>query len=234
MSAEKKIGIVFDKENQALAAPGLPLYRFFNTEEKAEALLNGKVWLSTLQKCREYDDPQQGDKHEGTAIYKTSIKTGDREVNKEEQQRALYAGVGIADGLKDITLRSIECDFVIPNGYILCTTNDPKSLIKQSPEWRFGVQINLNQSQFFILITRALMRRGIRLKVISHGWADYDTQRIFYDYKKPPQNLAFIKPNLHKHQSEYRFFWEADEEHNYKEGILIDCPEIKPFLEKFL
>lgn len=234
MGEAKKRGTMEDRKSQALAAKGLPLYRFFKTRERAEALLNGEVWVSTLQKCREYDDPQQGDKYEGSANYLTSINTGDRPVSKEEQERALHGGVGIADGVSNITIGSINTEFIIPNGFLLCTTNDPISIKQQSDEWAFGVQINLSQRDIFDLLSEALLRKGVPLTNGSFGWADYDTQRIYYDHTTPPKNLAFIKPKVHKAQSEYRFFWEAQEGYKYGDGILLNCPEIKPYLKAII
>lgn|GEM_PF-1328226 len=41
------------------------LFRFFKERKHAEDLVAGRVWLSTLKTCRNYEDPEQGDSKEG-------------------------------------------------------------------------------------------------------------------------------------------------------------------------
>ena len=44
------------------------VYRFFKELSHAQALLNGQVWLSTLNTCRQYENNAQGDQLEATRV----------------------------------------------------------------------------------------------------------------------------------------------------------------------
>ncbi len=216
---------------------GLPLYRFFRTPELAQVLLDGKVWISTLKKCMEFECPQQGDKHEGTSIFNQEfLVIENRYITEDDYQTALHAGIGIAKPGTfypgRMVLKKNKRFTQIPNGFLLCTTNMPSSLQAQSVEWKYGIEIGLKPSKFFQLLTQALHRHDIPIASRHHNWTDYDTSRVYHDYRQAPKNLAFIKPDLHRAQSEYRFFWEAPYGYDYPDGILIDCPEIKPHLKK--
>ena len=217
---------------------GLPLYRFFREQWEAECLLNGKVWISTLQKCREFECPQQGDPYEGSITYQQGLLIiENRVVTEDDYLTALHAGIGIPSPGTFMSGKNIIAgnsrSSTIPNSYLLCTTNNPNDLQDQSSEWKYGVEINLKQSKLFEFLTNALIRSGIPIVSKHHAWANYDSGRIYYDYRQKPQNIAFLKPDLHRKQAEYRFFWLSLPNHNYpKHGILIDCPEIIPFLKK--
>ena len=226
-----------DQVKDANQFKGLPLYRFFRTSEHAQALLDGKVWISTLQKCREFECPQQGDPDEGSSTFEQEfLVIENRYITEEDYQTALHAGIRISPPgtfqSGRIVLQNNKRVTRLPNGFLLCTTNTPSSLQTQSNEWKYGVEIGLRPSKFFELLTDAIHEHNIPIMSRSHAWADYDTSRIYRDYRQPPQNLAFIKPDLHRAQSEYRFFWEAPHGYEYPDGLLIECPEIKPFLKK--
>lgn len=216
---------------------GLPLYRFFKEKCHAECFLDGKVWISTLQKCREFECEQQGDPYEGTSIFQQEyLVIENRYITEHDYQTARHAGMGISppgtfqNGRIVISKNTKTTS--IPNGFLLCTTNTPSDLQAQSSEWKYGVEITLRPSKLFELLTYAISRQNIPITSRHHAWTNYDTKRNYHDYKQAPQNLAFIKPNLHRMQSEYRFFWLASSKYNYPEGVLINCPEIKSYLKK--
>lgn len=226
-----------DHESQILNMDEKPLYRFFETEEYADAFFNGSVRVSTLKKCREYDDPQQGDKDEGSSIYKHNpIIIKDRIITENEIQALLHAGIDLGLKAGDFCRGSYEVfgnthTRYIPDGYILCTTDDKESIVRISPEWRYGIQINITPKQLFEVLSNSFLRHGIKLTQGRFGWARYDLDRIYNDFKYPPKDLAFIKPSFHKEQSEFRFFWLADTNHTYN-PIFLDCPELKDYLTK--
>lgn len=228
-----------DQVEDANRLRGLPLYRFFKNEWEAECLLDGKVWISTLQKCREFECPQQGDKKEGTSTYHQLHLSIDHRIVTEEDHlvlKHLRIGINLPPPGEfyngSINLSNNMMSEHIPNGFLLCTTNMPESLKAQSSEWRYGVEITLRQSKIFKLLTHAILRQNISIITSHHAWADYDTSRTYHNPLKKPQHLAFIKPDLHRGQSEYRFFWAAPYNYEYPGGILIDCPEIKPYLKQ--
>nr|WP_306287585.1 hypothetical protein [Pseudoalteromonas sp. WY3] len=53
-----------------------PVYRFFPEKWQAESLCQGNVWISTLETCRKYEDPLQGDLGEATQTYKSGHIVG--------------------------------------------------------------------------------------------------------------------------------------------------------------
>ena len=241
MSIYKIFNSYRDQVEDANQLRGLPLYRFFKNEREAECLLDGKVWISTLQKCREFECPQQGDKAEATSLYHiVDFSIDHRVITEKDHWIASHSTIGgidlpppgeFYDGC--LSLRNVGIHRKIQNGFLLCTTNDPDKLQEQSNEWKYGVEITLRQSKIFEILTRAIIKKGIPIRQNRHGWADYDTSRIYHDPLEAPRNLAFIKPDLHRHQSEYRFFWEAPYGYVYpNDGVLVECPEIKPYLKK--
>lgn len=212
---------------------GLPLYRLFEEEWQAESLLNGKIWISTLEQCRNFEDNQQGDKHEGSSIFNFSMNAINRYPTNEERKHALYCGIDIGPNCHAFIGNAKRIN-QISNGFILCTTNNPLALQKQSNAWKYGVKIDLPPRKFAYLLFISMLREGIELSsTFHHGWTKYGSERNYYSLETEPQRLAFLKPQEHENQSEYRFFVMATENFKYPEkGILINCPEIIQYLSK--
>src|SRR5215469_6706660 len=53
-----------------------PLFRYFDTAERANALTNGVVRITTLATCRAMEDPQRRDEEEGRLDYNSGSITG--------------------------------------------------------------------------------------------------------------------------------------------------------------
>src|SRR5690606_38160050 len=62
--------VLLDEHSQSV-------YRFFQEEWQADALARGDVWLSTLETCRAYENPEQGDSEEGYETYNSGHAVGD-------------------------------------------------------------------------------------------------------------------------------------------------------------
>jgi hypothetical protein len=58
----RRVGVGFLKLE---VDPPAKVYRFFKEKAHADALAAGNIWISTLQRCREYEDPKQGDPKDG-------------------------------------------------------------------------------------------------------------------------------------------------------------------------
>lgn len=213
---------------------GLPLYRFFPEEWQAQCFMEGKIWLSTLERCRSYEDEQQGDRNEGSSKYTLNLNTTNRFINEEDVIAAAHAGIMIGDMCFNFQINNSQVTNVIRDGFILCTTNDPDSLIKKNNIWKYGVKIDLEPRKLAYFLTNAILRENIPISTpFKHGWTKYGDFRNYSNYKDKPSNTAFLKDEIHKEQSEYRFFVEANDSYIYpNEGILIDCPEIIKYLEK--
>lgn len=211
---------------------GLPLYRLFEENWQAESLLNGQIWISTLERCRSFEDDQQGDQYEGSSIYNFSLNTGNRSPTAEEIKYLAHGGVDIGPNCSNITIGKGTTVNRISNGFLLCTTNDPEKLKKQSSSWKYSVKIDLPPKKLALLLTNSMIKQGIPLSCsFSHGWAKYGSERHYNNPELEPQRLAFLKPEKHMDQSEYRFFTIATNNFNYPDdGILINCPELVPYL----
>ncbi len=196
MGEAKKRGTWEERRNQALAAKRFPLYRFFKSKERAKTFLEGKIWVSTLQECRNYEDAQQGDKGEGTSFFTTSIHTNGGRLTTPQLEAAMHGGVYIHPDNIGITINSIEYHREIDNGYLLCTTSDPKLLMQQSLEWQYGVELLLPADELHCILTNAFQRQGINIAHCKHGWADYKTKRSYSNYKEAPEHLAFVSQNI--------------------------------------
>lgn len=222
-----------------LAKENLLLYRFFEEKWQAESLLNGKIWISTLEKCRQFECPQQGDKDEGTSTYhQVSLVIHNRIITVMDHIILDHLGIGgfpppgtFYHGRFEAT--NNRRTNKIPNGLILCTTNNQKSIQEQSINWNYGVKFTCSPKKIYQLISNALNKQGIPIENGKHGWADYNTERKYFSPLEQPTDLAFLKPKHQALQSEYRFFWECKYPFTYPEhGILIDCPEIKRYVKE--
>ena len=240
MAKTKRQKLIQKQRIQNLKKQGFPLYRFFEEEWQAKALLKGKVWISTLEKCREYECPQQGDSHEATSTYhQVYLHVENRIVTVRDH--LILGHLGLIQGALpppgQFFSGCLHCEnntrsTRIPNGFLLCTTNKENSLSDQSNNWNYGIQINCHPNTLFFLLNSALRAKKIPIVSGRHNWTDYDTNRIYTDPLQQPHDLAFIKPHHHKAQSEYRFFWEAQPEYDFQDGILVDCPQIIPYLKQ--
>jgi hypothetical protein len=67
--SSSKTLILLDEHNESI-------YRFFSEEYQANALAQGEVWLSTLETCRAYEDPAQGDLEEAHETYNSGHAVG--------------------------------------------------------------------------------------------------------------------------------------------------------------
>ena len=81
------------------------IYRFFKEEWQADELVKGNVWISTIETCREYEDPMQGDPDEATMVYNSGTIAGDGD-DPNVQLIARRTGISIGNNCKNITIRS--------------------------------------------------------------------------------------------------------------------------------
>jgi len=71
------------------------VYRFFQKEWQATAFLSGNVWISTIKKCREYEDSERGDKEEAHEIIKSGYLQGDsNDLNFVKNSKTMGVEIG--------------------------------------------------------------------------------------------------------------------------------------------
>ena len=180
------------------------IYRFFPEEWQAEALINGDVWISTLETCRGYEDPEQGDSEEATMTYNSGTITGDGD-NSDVQSIAKRTGISVAKGCKNITMNNITHHTKLPDAYVLCTTDNfsPGKLSET-----FGMHcVKINNPKLFFKRVTECLKQKTKLRESVLGKVIYDDR--FYQHKEnPPGPVGFVKPrDKYSDQSEVRMLW---------------------------
>ncbi|EKO3963177.1 hypothetical protein EI372_00495 [Vibrio fluvialis] len=204
------------------------LYRFFDEKWKAEALVSGKVWISTLEACRKYDNAAQGDADEGTLEYNSGITSGSGS-NPMVQLVAKRSMIGgDLSACKNINISNITIRYQIPDAFVLCTAE------KYSPDDMKddfgGYCVKISQpNSFFRKVTRRLAEvqnlRYARINKVSYSKRSYiGTEPIHVPH------IGFVKPNtdIYTSQNEVRMLWELAEHADIKPFVL-NCPEIRKF-----
>ena len=206
-------------------ATNAPVYRFFKEKIHAEALCNGKVWLSTLETCRAYEDPLQGDPGEGRHTYSVNyISGGSSDASFVEMSSRL--GILIAKGCSGVVIENGSSSHSISDAYVLCTTKEFNPSKLNSTFGNFCVEIS-NPSVFFEQVSEEL-NKVIPLKSAKMGAVIYD-KREFTGLEQVPGPIGFVKPkDIYSEQKEFRFLWET-KEHTVIKPFELYCPSIAGF-----
>lgn len=183
------------------------VYRFFDKLEYANDLLSGKLWLTTLEKCRAYEDSERGDEHEATHVYNSGHVDF---VSGDPKHKLILARVGIE--IEGHVSSAIFDDNVaidkIRDAFLYCTTETYNEDLKKS-FGEFCVEIR-DPLEFMDLIIEELSKK---FNIVS-----YDFNRITYRERSysgtdaPPGKIGFIKPMRYQPQKEIRFLFSVQSE----------------------
>jgi hypothetical protein len=179
------------------------IYRFFHEERYADALVDGFVWLSTLEECRRYEDSARGDREEGTLTYNTGTITADGD-DPTLQLISQRCGIHIGPGCTNITLWFFSKFRKIPDAWLLCTTEAyaPENMAAFG---KYCVEIT-SVATFFDRLTSAI-RREVQIREGAHGAVRYTSRTYRFDEPEPGA-LGFVKPpDVFAKQREYRMVW---------------------------
>lgn len=197
------------------------VYRFFKDSIHADALASGKVWLSTLETCRTYEDPLQGDPHEATHEYNSGYALGG---SNDEAFKLIAArsGIHIGPGCSNITINNCTAVQKLPDAYVLCTTEHFKPENLGDTFGRYCVEIT-NPPEFFRRLTAALSRL-VSIQQGAFGRVIYQERR-YVGLQDPPGPIGFVKPpDRYQDQREVRFLWTLST--NAKlDPFLLDAPD---------
>lgn len=198
------------------------VYRFFQEEWQADALARGDVWLSTLETCRTYENPEQGDSEEGHETYNSGHAVGGSN-DQELVEVARRSGIHIGPGCSNITISNNTRKAVLPDAYVLCTTTEFSPEKLSETFGRYCVEIT-NPRHFFIAISEAL--EGIvSIREAAAGNVIYKN-RLYTGMEHPPGPIGFVKPpDLYASQKEFRFLW-IPRDANALNPILLKCPDV--------
>ena len=206
------------------------IYRFFEEEQYADRLVDGYIWIGTLEGYRKSDDPERGDKDEAIHTYHTGAITGDG-TDKNLQTIASRLGAKVSENCKDITFKDCIGKTQIKDAFVLCTTKHFDT--GRMEEFRdYCVKIKF-PSVFLNLVAQDLyslfkMRIGGRVAPVIYR------EREFKGLEPEPGQIGFVKPpDKYAHQQEVRFLWELEGMKTYK-PFELKSPISKMFCERIL
>lgn len=207
--------VTFDGYNE-------PIYRFFPEEWQAESLCKGNVWMSTLETCRQYEDPLQGDPEEATHTYNSGHIFGGSD-DPAFVEMAARSGVYIGPGCSGITISSCKNIQRISDAYVLCTTKEFSPQNLSNTFGNYCVKIS-NPTEFFKLISIALHKKR-KIREGSMGLVQYK-DRDYTGLQPPPGPIGFVKPSdKYSPQKEFRLLW-IPEDFESINPFLLECPEV--------
>lgn len=181
------------------------VYRFFAEASHADEMCRGEFLVSTLEKCRGYEDPRRGDKGEGELIYRMSGKGNGNE--KDFVEMARRAGIDIGPNCLNISIGNAQRISRLHDGFVVCTTVrfSPKHMTKSYG--KYCVEI-FNAPYFFEIVDSELKKVSLKIKGKA-GLVRY-ADRAFYGLEDPPGEIGFIKPkDQYSDDKEFRFLWET-------------------------
>ncbi|WP_188013715.1 hypothetical protein [Photobacterium damselae] len=202
-----------------------PIYRFFPEKWQAESLCKGNVWISTLETCRQYEDPLQGDSEEATHTYSSGHIVGGSN-DPAFVEMASRSGISIGEGCSNITISNCTSVKKLPDAYVLCTTREYRP---QSLSGTFGnhcVKIS-NPAEFFKLVSATLNKQK-SIREGGMGLVQYK-ERNYTGLQSPPGPIGFVKPgDQYSSQKEFRLLWVPQTSDAIK-PFLLECPEVSKF-----
>lgn len=180
------------------------VYRFFKEPSHADALSSGIVWLSTLETCRAYEDPYQGDPDEAVHVYNSGHAVGGSG-DAAFELIAERSGIHIGPGCSNITVSNCTAIQKLPDAFVVCTTEQFRPEDLGDAFGRYCVEIE-HPHQFFRLITAELSKLHA-VREAAFGRVNY-RERKFSGLQDPPGPIGFVKPpDKYESQHEFRFLW---------------------------
>lgn len=219
-----------NKSGVQISESNFSVYRFFKEESHADALCRGDVWISTLNECRKYEDPLQGDPEEAVHTYTSGFISGNGS-DKDVVTTASRLGIFIGEGATNITIGGGIHVSTIHDAFVLCTTREfsPKKL--SNTFGNYCVEI-LSPREFFCEVTASL-REIVQLKQSRMGAVIY-RNREYSRLEAPPGPLGFVKPHdKYAPQKEIRFLWEYEGEEEIA-PLLIKCPNVARYCKRIV
>lgn len=212
-----------------LKKPEGSVYRFLRSEEHARQFASGKIYISTLEACRAYEEEGRGDAEEG---YEQRVIDHARGGSNDPAfvELARKVSIHIGEGCSNVSLRNVKSINSIHDAYVLCTTDqfDPKKLGPRYGE--YCVEIT-NPFAFFNVVTQALLGHTA-LKEAAMGPIIYK-ERLIKNMDESPGPIGFVKPpDIYASDREYRFLWTVIQAEI--KGILIDVPDASRYLKRLV
>lgn len=200
--------------------PPKKVYRFFENEWEAECLIKGGVWISTLQKCREYEDRERGDPNEGMYTHNVSYMAGNTG-DSLTQELLRRQGIQCDDPNGFISMADNVHTMVHENSFVICTSKSNSESVKNI-FGKYGVEIQ-DPFEFYKCLSYELFHK---LKIFQGvaGEVHYINRSTWDMQPMPNRQIFLIKEDRHNYQQEYRFVWRAHKP--MIQPFLLECPSI--------
>lgn len=202
------------------------VYRYMDDEKFLDMFCEGKIRISTLETCRNYENQEQGDKDEGKETFIVSHMT-DKDPNFHKKAEKLSMSF---PSCSNVTITDCRSEVKLPDGFLLCTTarRDDKKFARDFG--KYCVKIN-DVDKFYELINNELSK-NFELCWGDHKRVTYREQH-YKDDELPPGKIGFVKRQKYSWQEEYRFLW-LPKYFAHCQIVDIDIPTIKDLCERVI
>ncbi|MEX5496667.1 hypothetical protein ABFV51_26025 [Pseudomonas asgharzadehiana] len=199
------------------------VYRYFENEEHAAAFVKGEIFISTLKRCREYEDPLQGDREEGYERYNTGRRITGNGSDPAFVAMAAKAGIYVGPDSIDMTIENNELTTFLHDAYVLCTTLGFSAEDLTETFGKYCVKIK-SIDKFHSAITRSLAS-STEISQAARGEVIYK-ERFYKEFEDSPGLIGFVKPpDKYSTQKEYRFLWCVPVGVEIS-GLVVRCPDV--------
>ena len=189
------------------AVQGLPprrIFRFVDQARFADEFCAGEILLSTLGKCRAYEDPSRGDKDEAVHTYTTTHLV--QGVTPEFEAKAGMVGVSVRGSI-GLTLTNVTGSNRLSDAWVLCCTERYDARLIDEGFGPYCVEIR-DSVLLFRLLSEQLQRERafVNARIARVHYQD----RKFVDVATEVAPLGFVKPpDKYAAQREVRMLWPA-------------------------
>lgn len=205
------------------------VFRYFENEEHAAAFVKGEIFISTLKRCRHYEDPLQGDREEGYEHYNTGRRITGNGSDPAFVAMAARAGIHIGPGAVDVTIENNGRTTFLHDAYVLCTTIGFSAESLTKTFGKYCVKIK-SVEKFHSVITEALSS-VTEISQSARGEIVYK-ERFYKEFEESPGLIGFVKPpDKYAAQKEYRFLWFVPDGAEIS-GLVIKCPNVVKLLTR--
>lgn len=189
-----------------------PLFRHVSKEDYARQFVSGEyIQISTFQRCRDYEDAEQGDSGEGHTFYTHSpITSGDADFEIISER----LGIKNTDPRVNFVMANSCKTIVVPNAYVLCLSY---KIFARPLTDKFGIYcVAINDICDFFYKLVAAIKLIVPVKTASAGPVKY-AAREYRDLEEEPGPIAYLKP-VHPYgdQREFRVVIICEDGHDYQ------------------
>lgn len=205
----------------------MELYRFFSSQDHADALAAGQVRLTTLGECRrkERDDPGR-DSEEGVVRYDSGSFAG--EINEPHVRARLKnlsfitATIGFISAENISLVREMEA-------YVLCMTY---SLRSDGGKGKYGTHgVAVKAARHFFEAVSAALQESVPIRYSRMGRIWYGSNHHSGSRSAPTLN-GFLKTPNFEGEMEYRMIWMPEGRQEIK-PFGLDVPRVAQWCERF-